>query len=1259
MVSRPLDQIRVSPSKDQQTTVTASRQNHKMCDGMTIIPPLDYTAMDTATLRRVIADMLKELRDQAIGNKKEVTCYIRWRFIEVPNSTYSFDYNSITRNYKDNGGLPSRWDESALENLYRGLTDGRVQAVALDEVKLVLGESVVPPVQDSSIKTSSKRTRLPHKLRDRLIDIIETTIGRPLDPRSSKQIDPRKSDPQPPNLYKWQFSDNYPEFPDKKGGISRWHADQIHACYEALEQGHLTVVNVDPDSSEARQSTDNDSARASTVGRSSITRVTETPSIDGPASSTRATADRDNVRSIARDINRRADFIPAPAGVIPQSVEVPSSTAPLRGLEDLQTQMLGMLNTALKSQAEELESTWKACHVSELSKLRAAVAEAEGRLQKECASHRDSLSSLLAMQRDGEKQRTRIVQLERELREKATSSKAEDDKVRAKLTQMERELEEKVSLARSEGRQSMSDEILKDLDHTVEGERLALRRHHVEQLGKVRAESYQLGLQAGRSEAATSVAAQPNVDQIADIESLKKQHLKELESARNAGREIAYTELSLGPDERVNNLLHNHAEMNSNRKIRELRTIHQNWHDIPQRVLPSYMLPEGHTPGDKTLYLLAKLSKEVDGATASQLLSEEIAERCRQTPNISRNNIVANVDIRNTLDRINPSSLGCPPASQKSIELSQPSQSLAQEKPGEPLQFVEESGCISASLTRSKETQRTALDQGHIDDAPKTPRATKKQNALQASREMIRQTVEIGPAAPSRSANSPRTPALTLDSFMKELPPINVRFPNPLQRFSVSFLREKIGGGEFAFSKVGYSMLKKQIVPWPELIRIIPEHQKSAPRLGHHGAMAFVNGRPGCGEIGKTYPTVFRQSKERFLYIGHYTLSSKETVSLEEWKAWPEEEKLVIAREIRDTNWGETLLTGKCLRNREELAQLSMKEHVEEILKLFDRESEPNLRMTWAILRLDEFRIKDYDVLKSARAHLEPKNIRKEVDGAPNRGTSLDDYFRVAMEQFVGDKPTFNLTLGPSSDLTTVRISPEIVGKTVEEAHRICRHDPHKFIFFGKSFSNLVHEVYTRGTEAHLFRMTSQPKSSPGNQSPDTRRHVVDWTRNMFANRLGSIDHVLFALYMILTIYNEQEAQIFRGVSDRRVSAPSTTRNTLTVSTRPLLGARVNRPDCDDSDSDEILYTNPKRRKTTSFTVRPLRTQENQRGAGAVQPSVEINDRGSTIIVDSSTRQNPSPAVKKDVEVSEDDLYGASPQPPVRKRVLSKRTGGV
>jgi len=68
------------------------------------------------------------------------------------------------------------------------------------------------------------------------------------------------------------------------------------------------------------------------------------------------------------------------------------------------------------------------------------------------------------------------------------------------------------------------------------------------------------------------------------------------------------------------------------------------------------MLPEGHTPDNKTLHHIAKLSKLVDGAKASQLLTEEISRRCLVHPEESRNWIITNTDIKNVINAIAPAS---------------------------------------------------------------------------------------------------------------------------------------------------------------------------------------------------------------------------------------------------------------------------------------------------------------------------------------------------------------------------------------------------------------------------------------------------------------------------------------------------------------------------------------------------------------------------------------------------------------------------
>ncbi|KAL2060279.1 hypothetical protein VTL71DRAFT_9674 [Oculimacula yallundae] len=622
--------------------------------------PIESTAMDKENLQSVIVDMSKELRDQAVGDHQHETCYIKWEFRGDPDSADNSEYEPVTTNYKDNGGLPNNWEESALENLYKGLTDGRVRAFALNEEKQILGES---SSRHPATKNTTKKPRVPDRLRDRLIETIETAIGRHLDSRSAKFIDPRKSDPKPPNLYKWQFSDDYPAFPDKKGGISRWSAVQIQSCYQALDKKHLIVVNVAPGSPEAikvevevqAEATDLD-MDSSEHEISDFPHVLETPFSKSPPSSNRATADTNIVQNITKELHPASESATDAMAMAVEDAQIKTSIVPLKGLEVAQSQILSILTTTLEDQAKQLEITWKAFHASAQIKFRKQLEIAGQQLETERIAHQKTLSNLLPLQREGEKLRTKVAQLEQlegDLEGRIINSRTETKRVRAKLTELEQDFDRKVSAAMIEGRQSITDEIMNDFGQTMEGEHLA-----------------ELGLQAGKKAAAPS-STQSSLDQAdVNLESLKRQHEEDIQLARKAGRESAYMEFSLGPESSLSDILQIQAELNSNRKIRELKTMHQNWHDIPQRILPSHMLPEGHTPGDKTLYLLAKLSKEVHGVTASQMLTEEIDQRCKNNFDQPKCRIVINSDIQKVLDRIGPNFMNRS-ASQTSMDESQ------------------------------------------------------------------------------------------------------------------------------------------------------------------------------------------------------------------------------------------------------------------------------------------------------------------------------------------------------------------------------------------------------------------------------------------------------------------------------------------------------------------------------------------------------------------------------------------------------------
>lgn len=183
--------------------------------------------------------------------------YLRWTTKTNPTSEDSFQFpqSATVLDCDVNGGLPDdQWDDSVLELLYRGLADNRVEVQALGEGR--------KSIKDGSMTPSNKKPRVHDRLRDRLLRTIgktstvseclsradvqqtEKATGRALVPRSTKAFDPRHSDLHPPNSYEWVFSEQYPHFPGTKGGISRWPAEYMRQCHEALDNGWLVVVDV-------------------------------------------------------------------------------------------------------------------------------------------------------------------------------------------------------------------------------------------------------------------------------------------------------------------------------------------------------------------------------------------------------------------------------------------------------------------------------------------------------------------------------------------------------------------------------------------------------------------------------------------------------------------------------------------------------------------------------------------------------------------------------------------------------------------------------------------------------------------------------------------------------------------------------------------------------------------------------------------------------------------------------------------------------
>lgn len=87
-----------------------------------------------------------------------------------------------------------------------------------------------------------------------------------------------------------------------------------------------------------------------------MTRVTETPFNIGLPLSNRATVDRNSVRSMTRETQGRPDSVSIPVVAVSESGQTPTAKSPLKGLDDLQTQMFDMLSTALNARPRNLKS---------------------------------------------------------------------------------------------------------------------------------------------------------------------------------------------------------------------------------------------------------------------------------------------------------------------------------------------------------------------------------------------------------------------------------------------------------------------------------------------------------------------------------------------------------------------------------------------------------------------------------------------------------------------------------------------------------------------------------------------------------------------------------------------------------------------------------------------------------------------------------------------------------------------------------------
>jgi hypothetical protein len=184
--------------------------------------------------------------------------------------------------------------------------------------------------------------------------------------------------------------------------------------------------------------------------------------------------------------------------------------------------------------------------------------------------------------------------------------------------------------------------------------------------------------------------------------------------------------------------------------------------------------------------------------------------------------------------------------------------------------------------------------------------------------------------------------------------------PASLQKFPMEFVREFIRGDNFTFSVCGRTMRDKQIVNWPEMIKLNAETHPRCPSPGSNGALVFVHGRSNTGEIGKIYPTLLREKVGFYTYIGHYKVVKRIIMPVEIWKACTEEERHGVVNEIENREWGQSLLKSKGLCTN---ATDKEEKRRDDLLGLFERTEEPYLRMSWGLIQFVSFEKADYKVL--------------------------------------------------------------------------------------------------------------------------------------------------------------------------------------------------------------------------------------------------------------------------------------------------------
>jgi hypothetical protein len=226
---------------------------------------------------------------------------------------------------------------------------------------------------------------------------------------------------------------------------------------------------------------------------------------------------------------------------------------------------------------------------------------------------------------------------------------------------------------------------------------------------------------------------------------------------------------------------------------------------------------------------------------------------------------------------------------------------------------------------------------------------------------------------PDKEFTSPVTISIIEEIEALPLPSAPV-VPSALQNFPMDFVREYIRGDNATFSICGRTKRDKQVVNWPEMIKLNAETHPYCPSPGTNGALVFVDGRPNTGEIGKTYPALLREKVGFYTYIGHYKVTKRIIMPVEIWKECTDEDRLSVVDEIENREWGQTLLTSKGLCTN---ATDKEEKRIDDLLGFFERTKEPHLRMSWTLVQFVSFEEEDYKILVDA---LKEYEIEQEME---------------------------------------------------------------------------------------------------------------------------------------------------------------------------------------------------------------------------------------------------------------------------------------